>query len=98
MFVYQSANAKSAKARLSLFLFSLRFHWLIRQRTLVAQETLSGRDLVADEHRQAVKSSISKRRNIEKLKSASSLRADKVNEALEDLDEVRHRVFSEFVE
>ncbi|GAA6057897.1 hypothetical protein NBRC10513_002936 [Rhodotorula toruloides] len=65
MFVYQSANAKSAK------------------------ETLSGRDLVADEHRQAVKSSISKRRNIEKLKSASSLRADKVNEALEDLDEAQ---------
>ncbi|BGP29744.1 Vacuolar protein sorting-associated protein 17 [Rhodotorula toruloides] len=65
MFVYQSANAKSAK------------------------ETLSGRDAVADEHRQAVKSSISKRRNIEKLKSASSLRADKVNEALEDLDEAQ---------
>ncbi|BGP22509.1 vacuolar protein sorting-associated protein VPS17 [Rhodotorula toruloides] len=65
MFVYQSANAKSAK------------------------ETLSGRDAVADEHRQAVKASISKRRNIEKLKSASSLKADKVNEALEDLDEAQ---------
>lgn len=53
------------------------------------QETLSGRDAVADDHRAAVKASIQKRRNIEKLKSASSLRSDKVNEALEDLDEVR---------
>jgi hypothetical protein len=55
------------------------------------QDTLSGRDAVADDHRQAVKASIQKRRNIEKLKSASSLRSDKVNEALEDLDEVRPR-------
>ena len=52
---------------------------------------MSGRDAVADDHRQAVKASIQKRRNIEKLKSASSLRSDKVNEALEDLDEVRLR-------
>lgn len=55
-----------------------------------AKETLSGRDAVADDHRAAVKASIQKRRNIEKLKSASSLRSDKVNEALEDLDEAQH--------
>ncbi|KWU41573.1 hypothetical protein RHOSPDRAFT_9762, partial [Rhodotorula sp. JG-1b] len=55
-----------------------------------AKDTLSGRDAVADDHRQAVKASIQKRRNIEKLKSASSLRSDKVNEALEDLDEAQH--------
>ncbi|POY72934.1 hypothetical protein BMF94_4010 [Rhodotorula taiwanensis] len=55
-----------------------------------AKETLSGRDAVADDHRHAVKASIQKRRNIEKLKSASSLRSDKVNEALEDLDEAQH--------
>ncbi|GAA5949980.1 hypothetical protein JCM10213_004275 [Rhodosporidiobolus nylandii] len=64
-FVYQSANARSAK------------------------ETLSGRDSVAEEHRQAVKTTISRRRNIEKLRSQSSLRPDKVNEALEELDEAQ---------
>ncbi|GAA5993354.1 hypothetical protein JCM11641_000860 [Rhodosporidiobolus odoratus] len=65
VFVYQSANARSAK------------------------ETLSGRDAVVDEHRTAVKTTITRRRNIEKLRSASSLRADKVNEALEELDEAQ---------
>ncbi|GAA6003559.1 hypothetical protein JCM10207_000389 [Rhodosporidiobolus poonsookiae] len=64
-FVYQSANAKSAK------------------------DTLSGRDAVVEEHRQAVKSTITKRRTIEKLRSAASLKPDKVNEALEELDEAQ---------
>lgn len=54
-----------------------------------SQDTLSGRDAVVEEHRKAVKSSIEKRRAIEKLRSSSSLKADRVNEALEDLDEVR---------
>ncbi|GAA5874904.1 hypothetical protein JCM8547_003606 [Rhodosporidiobolus lusitaniae] len=64
-FVYQSANAKSAK------------------------ETLSGRDAVVSEHREAVKTTIARRRQIDKLRSSSSLRADKVNEALEELDEAQ---------
>ncbi|GAA5844375.1 hypothetical protein JCM11251_007590 [Rhodosporidiobolus azoricus] len=54
-----------------------------------AKETLSGRDQVVEDHRQAVKSTISRRRNIEKLRSASSLKPDKVNEALEELDEAQ---------
>ncbi|GAA6041765.1 hypothetical protein JCM8097_008320 [Rhodosporidiobolus ruineniae] len=64
-FVYQSANAKSAK------------------------ETLSTRDAVGEEHRQAVRNTISRRRQIDKLRSSSSLRPDKVNEALEELDEAQ---------
>ncbi|GAA5910082.1 hypothetical protein JCM6882_006510 [Rhodosporidiobolus microsporus] len=54
-----------------------------------AKETLSGRDQVVEDHRQAVKTTISRRRNIEKLRSASSLKADKVNDALEELDEAQ---------
>ncbi|GJN88144.1 hypothetical protein Rhopal_001100-T1 [Rhodotorula paludigena] len=54
-----------------------------------AKDTLSGRDAVVEEHRKAVKSSIEKRRAIEKLRSSSSLKADRVNEALEDLDEAQ---------
>ncbi|BGP37539.1 Vacuolar protein sorting-associated protein 17 [Rhodotorula kratochvilovae] len=54
-----------------------------------AKDTLSGRDAVVDEHRRAVKASIAKRREIEKLRSSSSLKADRVNEALEELDEAQ---------
>ncbi|GAA6055432.1 hypothetical protein JCM3770_006991 [Rhodotorula araucariae] len=54
-----------------------------------AKDTLSGRDAVVDEHRRAVKASIAKRREIEKLRSSSSLKADRVTEALEELDEAQ---------
>ncbi|GAA5882304.1 hypothetical protein JCM16303_004060 [Sporobolomyces ruberrimus] len=55
-----------------------------------ARETLSNRDSVSEEHRAAVKLTIQKRRNIEKLRSsAKELRSDKVDEALEELDEAQ---------
>ncbi|GAA5914129.1 retromer subunit VPS17 [Sporobolomyces salmoneus] len=55
-----------------------------------AKETLSNRDSVSEEHRAAVKLTIQKRRNIEKLRSsAKELRSDKVDEALEELDEAK---------
>ncbi|GAA5942472.1 retromer subunit VPS17 [Sporobolomyces koalae] len=55
-----------------------------------AKETLSNRDSVSEEHRTAVKTTIQKRRNIEKLRSsAKELRSDKVDEALEELDEAK---------
>lgn len=60
-----------------------------RAHSSASQETLSGRDAVVSEHREAVKTTIARRRAIDKLRSASSLKADKVNEALEELDEVR---------
>ncbi|KLO10135.1 hypothetical protein SCHPADRAFT_916441 [Schizopora paradoxa] len=52
-----------------------------------AKETLLQRTSVLEEYQAAVKSSISKRRYIERLKSSSSIRPDKVDEALEDLEE-----------
>ncbi|SCV72472.1 BQ2448_4009 [Microbotryum intermedium] len=56
-----------------------------------AKDTLSSRDSIVDEHRQAVKATITKRRNIEKLKSSSSIRSERVDEALDDLDDsVKH--------
>ncbi|GAA6024755.1 hypothetical protein JCM11491_004803 [Sporobolomyces phaffii] len=55
-----------------------------------AKETLSNRDSVSEEHRTAVKLTIQKRRNIEKLRSsAKELRSEKVDEALEELDEAK---------
>lgn len=42
-----------------------------------------------DEHRAAAKSTISKRRAIEKIKSSASIKGDRVDEALDELDEVR---------
>lgn len=53
------------------------------------QDTLSGRDSIVDEHRAAAKSTISKRRAIEKMKSSASIKGDRVDEALDELDEVR---------
>lgn len=52
-----------------------------------AKETLSGRDHIVDEHRSAIKSTISKRRAIEKMKSSASIKGDRVDEALDELDE-----------
>jgi hypothetical protein len=54
----------------------------------MAQDTLVNRDVLLDEHRSSVKLTISKRRNIERLKSSSTIKADKVDEALDELDEV----------
>ena len=54
-----------------------------------AKETLLQRTSVLEEYQAAVKSSITKRRYIERLKASSSIRSDKVDEALEDMEEVR---------
>lgn len=53
-----------------------------------AKETLLQRTSVLEEYQAAVKSSISKRRYIERLKTSSNIRPEKVDEALEDLEEV----------
>ena len=60
-----------------------------------AKETLLQSTSVLEEYQAAVKSSISKRRYIERLKSSSSIRPDKVDEALEDLEEVRLLLLAE---
>lgn len=53
-----------------------------------AKETLQQRTSVLEEYQGAAKTTISKRRNIERLKSSRNIAADKVDEALEDLQEV----------
>jgi hypothetical protein len=53
-----------------------------------AKETLQQRTAVLEEYQAAVKSAISKRRNIERLKASTNIRPEKVDEALEDLEEV----------
>lgn len=53
-----------------------------------AKETLLQRTAVLEEYQTAVKASITKRRHIERLKASSSIRPDKVDEALEDMEEV----------
>lgn len=53
-----------------------------------AKETLAQRTSVLEEYQAAVKSSISKRRYIERLKASSNINPAKVDEALEDLEEV----------
>jgi hypothetical protein len=53
-----------------------------------AKETLQQRTAVLEEYQVAVKSTISKRRHIERLKASTNIRADRVNEALEDMEEV----------
>lgn len=53
-----------------------------------AKETLAQRTSVLEEYQAAVKSSISKRRYIERLKASSNINSSKVDEALEDLEEV----------
>ncbi|KAI0307029.1 Vps5 C terminal like-domain-containing protein [Multifurca ochricompacta] len=52
-----------------------------------AKETLQQRTAVLEEYQAAVKSAISKRRNIERLKASGNIRPEKVDEALEDLEE-----------
>jgi hypothetical protein len=43
---------------------------------------------VLEEYQTAVKSTISKRRQIERLKASTSIRPEKVEEVLEDMEEV----------
>jgi hypothetical protein len=52
----------------------------------VVKETLANRHRIISEHDDAVKTTISKRRYIERLKSSTNIKSDKVNEALEDLE------------
>ncbi|EJD53953.1 hypothetical protein AURDEDRAFT_52534, partial [Auricularia subglabra TFB-10046 SS5] len=52
-----------------------------------ARETLLQRAGVLEEHQAAVKNTIAKRRQIERLKASSNIRPDRVDEALEDLEE-----------
>ncbi|KAG8917332.1 Vacuolar protein sorting-associated protein 17 [Tulasnella sp. 417] len=52
-----------------------------------AQETLQQRTQILEAYQSAVKASISKRRNIESLKSSSNIRPERVDEALEELEE-----------
>jgi hypothetical protein len=47
------------------------------------------RTAVLEEHQAATKTTIAKRRQIERLKSSNNIRPDRVDEALEELDEVR---------
>lgn len=53
-----------------------------------AKEALLQRASVLEEYQAAVKATISKRRNIERLKASSSIRPERVDEALEELEEV----------
>jgi len=54
-----------------------------------AKETLLQRTSVLEEYQAAVKTTISKRRHIERLKASSNIRPDRVDDALEDMEEVR---------
>jgi len=53
-----------------------------------AKETLLQRAGVLEEHQAAVKNTIAKKRQIERLKASSNIRPERVDEALEDLEEV----------
>jgi len=54
-----------------------------------AKETLQQRTAVLEEYQSAVKAAISKRRHIERLKASTSIRPEKVDEALEEMEEVQ---------
>lgn len=54
-----------------------------------AKETLQQRTGVLEEYQSAVKTTISKRRHIERLKASSNIRPERVDEALEEMEEVR---------
>ena len=53
-----------------------------------AKETLMQRTSVLEEYQAAVRSTTSKRRNIERLKASTNIRPERVDEALEDMEEV----------
>lgn len=55
-----------------------------------AKETLQMRTGVLEEYQTAVKTTISKRRQIERLKASSNIRPERVDEALEEIEEVRN--------
>lgn len=57
-----------------------------------ARETLQQRTAVLEEYQSAVKTTISKRRQIERLKASSSINPSKVDEALEDMEEVIYQL------
>lgn len=52
-----------------------------------AKETLQMRTGVLEEYQSAVKTTISKRRQIERLKASSNIRPDRVDEAIEEMEE-----------
>ncbi|EMD40944.1 hypothetical protein CERSUDRAFT_149507 [Gelatoporia subvermispora B] len=52
-----------------------------------AKETLQQRTAVLEDYQAAVKTTISKRRNLERLKASSSIRPEKADEALEEMEE-----------
>lgn len=53
-----------------------------------AKEALFQRASVLEEYQRAVKAAISKRRNIERLRASSNIRPERVDEALEELEDV----------
>jgi hypothetical protein len=62
-----------------------------------AKETLQMRTGVLEEYQAAVKTTISKRRHIERLKASSNIRPEKVDEALADMEEVNMICVSGFI-
>ncbi|KAI0082356.1 hypothetical protein K474DRAFT_1585376 [Panus rudis PR-1116 ss-1] len=52
-----------------------------------AKETLQQRTGVLEEYQAAVKTTISKRRNIERLRASSNIRNERVDEAIEEMEE-----------
>ena len=58
-----------------------------------AKETLLQRTGVLEEYQAAVKITISKRRHIERLKASSNIRHERVDEAIEDMEEVCRLIF-----
>lgn len=53
-----------------------------------AKETLQQRTAVLEDYQAAVKMTISKRRNLERLKASSNIRSERVDEALAEMEEV----------
>ena len=53
-----------------------------------AKETLLMRTGVLEEYQAAMKTTISKRRQIERLKASSNIRPERVDDAIEDMEEV----------
>ncbi|CCM00668.1 uncharacterized protein FIBRA_02707 [Fibroporia radiculosa] len=52
-----------------------------------AKETLQQRTAVLEDYQAAVKTTISKRRNLERLKASGNIRSERVDEALEEMEE-----------
>jgi hypothetical protein len=53
-----------------------------------AKETLQQRTGVLEEYQAAVKATISKRRHIERLKASTNIKHERVDEAIEEMEEV----------